>query len=213
MLDMFKDLDLKYGFWIITSYDPIGRFHTEELFKNWENNLYKIRDEYPKIKVKTCSILTGAYIDLYLKDNNFINDFMKKYNTQIFIKSPTAIVFDKNGNLVPKSMKYRQDYNNNVLNNWFPTRKQVKDFFITLKTVNPELYDLVLNIQYRSDVLVRCYENDFQTYEERHKNSRRESDEGRIIEKCGHMENYQVYVDSDECLLCDKKIIDNILST
>ena len=83
-------------------------------------------------------------------------------------------LLDKDGNRVPKTMQYRQDYNNNVIHNWFPTRKQGRDFFYTLYTKNPELYDNVLNIHFRSDILIRNYEGHESTYEERHKDQKKE---------------------------------------
>lgn len=207
LLDMYKDIPMEEGFWVLTSYDPVGRFHTQALFENWENHMIKIKNEYPTIRLNTCSILTGALIDKYLEDNDFFDNFQKKYGTTLFIKSPTAVVFDENGNMVPKSMQYRQDYNRDVIPNWFPTKKQGRDFFFTLVNRNPELYNNVLNIQFRSDVLIRNYEGYESTYEERHKHSKRESDYGCTIE-CGHMENYRVYVDAEDgCLLCDKESI------
>lgn len=211
LLDMFKDVNLPEYFWVLTSYDPVGRFHTDQLWHNWENNMWKIRDEYPKIKVNTCMVLTGALIDKYLADNEFFNNFLKDYNTTLFIKSPTAVVFDDEGNRVPKTMQYRQDYNRDVIPNWFPTRRQARDFFYTLYEKNPELYDNVLNIHFRSDILIRNYEGHESTYEERHKDKKRESDYGTVIE-CGHMENYRVYVDAEDgCLLCDKEAIKDAL--
>lgn len=211
MLDMFKDVNLPEYFWIVTSYDPVGRFHTKELFENWERNMWKIRDEYPKIRVNTCSILTGALIDKYLEDNEFFDNFLEKYHTTIFIKPPTAVVFNEQGIRVPVTLPYRQEYNKNVIPNWFPTRKQALDFFRTLNIKNPELYGTLLNIHFRSDILVRNYTNQETTFEERHKDSKRETDFGGVGD-CGHMRYYQIYVDTDEeCLLCDKQTIQDAL--
>jgi hypothetical protein len=148
LLDMFKDIDMPEHFWVLTSYDPVGRFHTEELFKNWERNVWKIRDEYPKIKVNTCTILTGVLIDKYLEDNDFFNNFMERYHTTFFIKPPTAVVFNEHGVRVPITLPYRQEYNRDVIPNWFPTRKQALNFFRTIYTKNPEQYHNLLNIHF-----------------------------------------------------------------
>lgn len=209
LLEMFKDVPLKDNFWILTSYDPIGRFHTEKAFDTWEKNLSFLRNNYPWVRLNCCSVLTGMFIDKCLEDTTFIKKLLNKNKFQLFIKVPTFTFKDPNtGLLMDKTLENRKWYNDNIFNNWFPTRDKAIKFMIMLKQNYLDIYEEFINIKYRSNLLIRYLETGDITEDIRNKNKRQESDH-ELTSSCGHVINYQCYVDSEECLLCDKAIIDN----
>lgn len=216
MLEMFKDTIPPEGFVLMTSWDPIGRFHTEQAKRSWENNMIKIHDLYPMFWLNTCSIFTGAYIDLYLNNPNFLNEFTQNFHTTIFVKPPTNLILDNDGkNYISLShfkdaLEERQRYNREEIPNWYPTQKQALDFFYQLAVTNPELYNCFLNIEQRADMLVNYRQNEVHK-NERHKDRKQEVDDNPVMDHCKHITYYQIYSDNNECVICDRDLIYNTL--
>ena len=65
-LNEFSDLS---KVWILTSYDTLGRFHSEKMKNNWLKNLAMLRQYSNDLKINITSILTGDFIQHYL-DNS-----------------------------------------------------------------------------------------------------------------------------------------------
>lgn len=212
MLDMFKDSIPPQGFVIMTSWDPVGRFHTPEAEQSWIRNMKKIHDEYPMFWVNTCSIFTGAYIDLYLKDPEFLNNFMNDYHTTIFVKPPTNVMAgDEKNDYITLShfkdaLEERQRYNREEIPNWYPTQRQAQDFFYQLATKNPEIYNCFLNIEQRADMLV-THRPDGMHENLRNKQSKQEVKDSPVMDHCKHITYYQIYSDNNNCVICDRDLI------
>ena len=47
-LDLFKDT--KGDFWVLTSYDTLGRFHSQKMEDNWSYHMKHIHELYPNFK-------------------------------------------------------------------------------------------------------------------------------------------------------------------
>ena len=203
--DLYETIELfnkKKGLWILTSYDTIGRYHTEKMFDTWKFHMKNIKEKYPDIELNTTMILTQDLIEKYLSNDFSFDDFMVKYNTQIFIKHCYKI--DK---YVDKETA------NKHLPKFFPKRNDLIKFLVKYKNNEPLwMYEKLFNINFRADELYRN-QNDGQQMllSVRHKDSYTETIVGREdISKCGHEKGYQAYIDSDECVICDKEMIDNM---
>ena len=62
-LEKFKD---KNDFWILTSYDTMGRFHTPKMLETWDYNMRHIHELYPEIKFNITSIIYQGKIFIHL---------------------------------------------------------------------------------------------------------------------------------------------------
>ena len=75
---------------ICTSYDTIGRFHTEQKRLNWMENMDLIHKTDPRIKLNTTMILTNDLMETYLNNKIDFTDFSLKFNTSLMIKHPNS---------------------------------------------------------------------------------------------------------------------------
>jgi hypothetical protein len=81
------------------------------------------------------------------------------------------------------------------------------------------MWDKLFNIKYRADTLYRNgNDDDHQMMENiRHKDRKEEIElawdapETKIA-SCGHLATYHAYCDCDGCVLCDKQMIDEMMS-
>lgn len=205
--------------WIVTSYDTIGRFHTQKMLDNWEYHMQHVHEVYPLIHFNTCTILTQDLITKYLNDEWSFHDFIEKHHTAMFFKQPSP------GSTKPKNTdcelidQYQQckEIMEAKLPGFFPKRETFLEFLVKFKDDCPDLWDKLFNIKYRADDLYRNYNQDEEgkrmQLNHRAKNKRTEMDEdfGEMIQKigpCGHLINYYPYIDSKECCMCDKEFID-----
>ena len=81
--DLYSTIDLfdnPAQVWILTSWDSIGRFHSEKMEHNWQFHMKQLKDKYPEIKLNTTIILTQHFIELYLADK-FDIERLKYTNT------------------------------------------------------------------------------------------------------------------------------------
>lgn len=196
-LDIFKDY--QDNFWLLTSYDTMGRFHTKKMKDNWSYHMLNIRKLYPGIKFNTTTIITGDLIDKYLADEFSFKNLMSTYNTSMFVKLCAG----------PEGMYISKEHTNQVLGNFFPKRDAFLRF---LKKVKREeglaFYDKLFNIQYRADTLICEYE-EHDAVVNRNKENGTETYNPRIdyIMDCGHLSVYSAYIDSNRCAICDKQMI------
>lgn len=187
------------GFWICTSYDTIGRFHTNDKLKNWQYHMKKL-DEY-NVHKNTTIILTEDFMNKVINDEFNIYEFMTEYNTQLFFKHAGSGPYPTKEELEEK------------LPNFFPRRETAIIFFKKMLLSYPDLYDKIFSIQYRADYLIRNFNNGEETFSARYKDRPTEIDtEAEKIRKdCGHITDYNSYYDSDACILCDKEKVKELL--
>ena len=194
MIDMISD---KSKMWILTSYDTIGRFHSQKMFDSWDYNMRHIHELYPEIRLNTTTIITGDLIEKYLNDEFSFKDFIEKYHTSMFFKQCGR-------------GPYTKEEMNEQVGNFFPKREEFLKFLIKFKEQEDEyLWDKLFNIKYRADSLYRNFnDKDRQMQlEHRIKTGKMETDNENdmAVNKCGHLLTYAAYIDSDGCVLCDKK--------
>lgn len=195
ILDLFKDVEGKI--WILTSYDTLGRFHTNKMLETWEDNIRILHEKYPFVLLNTTTIITGDLIQRYLDNEFTFKDLSKKYNTSFFIKLCAG----------PETWYISKEDTNNKLGEFFPKRKEFLKFLSKFKRQeDSELWDKLFNIKYRADTLLTEYHEEDKIVS-RDKETKLETYNPEIdhIMKCGHLSIYNCYLDSDRCALCDKE--------
>ena len=205
--DLYETLDLfknhKGNLWVLTSYDTIGRFHTQKMLDNWKYHMHHIHELYPDIKFNITTILSEDCIEKYLSGELSFKKMMEEYNCAFFFKQ------------CGWGDKSKEEFNK-ILPKFFPKRETFLKFLRKFKSEeSPLMWDKMFNIKYRADSLYRNFNDiNHQMVENiRNKNSKKELQiSGNPAEtetlKCGHLQSYQAYIDSDECVLCDKEMID-----
>ena len=189
--------------WILTSYDTLGRFHTQKMLDNWKDNMFTLKTLYPTINLNTTIILTGDFIEKYLMEEIDLEYFKHIYKTSLFFKVCS----------LPKAKYKTKQEMNNKIGNFFPKRATFIKFLIKFKqTEHKELWDKLFNIAYRADTLV-CEHDNKLIQSNRNKNNYMELYDKNYdyILKCCHLSTYCPYLDSDACVLCDKNKIEEIL--
>ena len=109
-----------------------------------------------------------------------------------------------------KWLKIKQDTQTKFGFDFFPTRHSFIEFLRKFAVTDPEAYDRLFNIFYRSDELHRhLNEAELDVVNTRFKGSMTESDakEDQQKNKCGHIFNYACYIDSNKCCICDRNSI------
>ena len=206
--------------WIVTSYDTIGRFHTQKMEDNWKFHMKNLYETYPGIKFNTCMILTQDLITKYLNDEFSFHEYEKIYHSALFFKQPspgsTKIPNKDIHSWSVEGRRIAKQIMEKALPGFFPKREDFLKFLIKFKQDCPELYDHLFNINYRADDLYRNMNDEEEghrmQYNHRNKKNLSEIAEGdptlnEINTKCGHLLNYTAYLDSDECCLCDRDLI------
>lgn len=216
LYECLSHIDDKSKLWILTSYDTMGRFHSASQYQHWVNCIHQLKSVYPEINVNITSIVTGDFIDHYLQnDLSDLTNVLHKYKCALFLK-PTCII----GQVPLHSEAFRQSKHstNSIVPNFFPTRSQMLKFLTQYHQYESSFdYNKLFNITYRADYL--------KTFGHRYKLAHREKDTYNEtfemnmqdvsnvilpIHKCHHSRQYQCYVDSDECLICDKQMVDKM---
>lgn len=203
-LTHFTDMD---GFWILTSYDSYGRFHTDKMFENWDYHMKNIHNLYPQIKFNITSILSGDFIEKYLDGRINLKQMMEDYHSAFFFKQCGLGSFQS------------KEAMNKVVPNFFPKRSEFLKFLTKFRQEEDELmWDKLFNIKYRADTLYRNFndENKQMALNARDKYSKAEitdsdNPEDCRIASCGHLASYSAYIDDDGCVLCDKHMIEEMI--
>jgi hypothetical protein len=196
-------IDDKANVWVLTSYDTFGRFHTEKMFETWEYHLAKLHAEYPEVSINTTSILTEAYINEYLDGKLKFKDFREKYHTTIFLKNPVK----------PTGLQHLENAEiNKVLGPFFPSRKLFLKFlrkFYEQEGIGE--YEKLISTDLRAEEVRKNYNLETKRNRKfiRNKETLHESEEDEPFTDlpCGHNDIYASYSDSPACMLCDKKMI------
>ena len=210
--DLYEAINLiddKTKLWVLTSYDTIGRFHTSKMLDTWKYHMNKLHNDYPEVKLNTTSILTGDFIEKYLNDEFNIEDFKAKYHTNLFLKTTV-----KPGHL---SHLTKQEINDKI-GNFFPKQEKFQEFLFTYYSREGEdEYHKLFSNDLRADEVRKNFndENKRNIKFIRDKNTLEETidciDEHIDNLPCGHSSIYQSYVDSDDCSICDKQQILDII--
>lgn len=207
--DLYETLKLFEGhkgeLWILTSYDTLGRFHTQKMEDNWSYHMKNIHKLYPDIKFNITTILSEDCIDKYLSGELSFKKMMEEYNCSFFFKQCGA----SNGK---EEMISR-------LKNFFPPRDKFLRFLKKFRQEESSLmWDKLFNIKYRADLLYRNgNDEEHQMMENiRHKNSKNEVELSFKCNEtdtgdCGHLLVYRAYSDCDGCVLCDKEMIEEMI--
>lgn len=229
-LDIFKNTykkakkpELMNRFWIVTSYDTLGRFHSKKMEDTWKSHMVKLKKNYPGIRLNTCMMLTGDLVTKYINDEFSFENFRQTYDTNIFLKQVNPVIRDYLADReIPKSVtKLRKNWQEikeeaeKILPGLLPKRQDFLKFLKKLRDESPDIFQASLNIEYRADDLYRnapreAEDEGYIEYLPRHKNKLIDQFKDPIdyINKCGHLSKYAAYLDSDACMLCDKNNLD-----
>ena len=195
----------KGNLWLLTSYDTLGRFHSQKMLDNWDYHMKNIHKLYPEIKFNITTILSEDCIDKYLNDNLSFKKMMEEYHCSFFFKQCG------NG-------PYSKEEMNTILPHFFPPRDKFIDFLQKFRNEeNDEMWNKLFNIHYRADSLYRNFndKNHQMELNVRHKDSLNEIENNNKDEMetndCGHLKVYAAYIDCDDCVLCDKLMIEELL--
>lgn len=207
LFDTLKVFSDTSKLWILTSYDTIGRFHTPKMLETWKNNLRRIREIYPDIKINITSILTGDFIDKYLENKLELLDILYEYKCSLFLK-PTCPIEHKHG-------IYNKEETNKIVPNFFPTRKKFLSFLYKYRSAESEAaYNRLFNMQLRCDYLLKFKEEGLTKFHRIKEKSQEVTEIGNAVNgelPCGHSTQYNIYIDTDDhCAICDKEMIKNL---
>lgn len=103
---------------LCTSYDTKGRFHTDEAYELWYNNLMTLKTLYPRLCIHIQTICTQAFVNEWLKskkrfqgfiDNGFLMDFKPPATNAVdFIYNNTGREsYRENLEKMAKTQKYK----------------------------------------------------------------------------------------------------------
>lgn len=195
VLDLLKNNLSKV--WVLTSYDTIGRFHTQQLERNWKNNVCKLKQLYPNVNLNVTMILTKHLMDKYLENQIDFEEFKKLYNCDLYFKAPDL-----------QRGRYKSNLEmNSYIPSFFPDRDTAIKFFVKMKQNDYACWNKLFDINYRADILIKNINEevirDKTNYNELYNN------EDHLM-KCGHFYSYNSYVQENGCILCDKLQIDRI---
>ena len=217
-------INQKNKIWICTSYDTIGRFHTDKLLNQWKYNMKEIKRRYPEVNINVTSILTEDFIKKYLSGEFNLKSMLKEFDCTWYFKPP----------MIPSECSIsKKEFNDKTLNGFFPKRKDFLDFMrVFKKNESKEYYDRLFDTHLRADELIKAnYNNeDERMVILRKKETSEEITQGvkndnfvKNVSKiehenndtnkesmCKHNKAYSPYVDSDKCFYCDKEMMASV---
>jgi len=207
LYEAINKIEQKNKLWILTSYDIIGRFHTFNMLKNWEKHMALIHKKYPEVRINTTSILTGSFIQAYLRDDIDIHAFEQKYDTHVFFKTPVKP--DDKCNMT------RAEINNEMGYDFFPTRMEFMQFLLKYREREGlESYQNLFSNDLKAEELHKNFNDESLRNVVFHRSSdfKEELDCDKSLKEiellpCGHSNVYQCYSDHDGCAICDKKVV------
>ena len=215
LFELFKRIKKHSAIWICTSYDAVGRFTPEKLLA-WQENMQAIKAYDPSIRINVTTIITGQFADDYLSGKFKLDEFRSKYQCAWFSKTP----------LLPAGCGMTKAEYNKTIPNFFPSRKPFLSFLTMFRQQESAFdYDKLYGSEFRSNALIKTYSDDQMLVLLRDKSSKNDrigivSNEDfqqhaykgiSFVQKtckcCNHSQEYQLYVDSDRCFICDKEMI------
>lgn len=221
--DLYRAIDMYYEtipdeekenkrLWICTSYDTIGRFHSQKMLDNWEYHMKNIAQKYPKVLKNTSLIITKDLVNKTLADEFDFTKFEQEFDTNIYMKTPS--------HYFPDWEEGKRRFNEEIVGDFFLERKPTIEFLQKISTEVPDILNKIMNNDYRAELLVGHSNTDefydmIRDQEDRHKNISCDTD-GEHAEKaqmmaCGHEKQYKCYIDSDRCFMCDLQRLFKVL--
>lgn len=171
---------------LCTSYDTIGRFHTEEREGWWKMHMKSLRKRYPNLKLHTEIIVTQDFIDKVLRDEFDIKGFIREYDTSVdYLEPNTGSFYDG-----------KEEFNRHVPN-FLPTRSSFIRFLkkTCVEDKSIELFKL-FSKKIRSDMLYLVMGNEHVEIKGRHNAGRLLGLHMKILPRFG-------YIDSEIDMLDD----------
>lgn len=204
-LDIFKDNESKV--WVLTSYDTMGRFHSQKMYDTWNKHVLNIKKQFPNIKLNITSILTGDFVLKYLNNEINLHEFAKRYDCSLYFKNPVVPEgYSASHNKTDKESKLAI---NEEIGYFFPKRSDFLKFLDKFYNDMGDFeYDKLMNMHFKADEVRKNYNND----EERNLKFVRdpdndveyyELDDSELL-PCGHNAICCSYCDSNACTMCDK---------
>ena len=162
---------------------------------------------------------------MYLEDKFRAKNFMEEFSTTLFFKQcgippfePEDLNLPKNTNIhttdpiehakVMDIVKITAKKMVNEKFTFFPTRRSFLKFLVKFHKEDPECYDRLFNIIYRSDELHRNFiRNEHDVSNHRYKTETGPEETGKETLPCGHTETYAAYIDSNHCCICDRNMV------
>ena len=226
------------GPWICTSWDAQGRFHNEMARENWEFHMKNMTQKYPWLKKNTTVILMQKLCEMYLSNEFIPKQFMEEFDTALFYKVPgltqesywgvdglpDILTCDAEGRIDEYLTAIKNQIERNLGFQFFPSRNTFRKFLLKYAKEDPETFSKLFNIEYRADELHRNFNEDEQVNDhERHKGSNLESNcstESILNPNCliepfskKHITNYANYSDCNDCMICDRNQIWDMLAS
>ena len=199
LIDVLKEVKVKDDQRIIlcTSFDTMGRFHTDKDKENWFNNLKYIAITFPYITLHTQTILTQDLIEKTIADSHIFDEILKY--SMLDFKIPN---YFRDKELAINGIK---DYPSLIRNNVhkFPKKFFIEDnkTFLQFLPIYVKIFgkDKLVNLinypSLRSHTL-KIFSEDYTL------SNRWEYTEDRY-QPCGHLLDGQCYLNSDRCMYCD----------
>ena len=198
-LELFKD---KSKLWILTSYDTLGRFHTKNMELNWYSHVKKLISL--GVKVNITSITTGDFIEKYIQQRMPLLEQAKQLGAVQFLKPPCNIQTGEKTWLDKSEV-------NKLIPNFFPKRQKFLEFLMIYKQREPEfMYYKLFNIQFRSSYLFKYQYGNAGSHRLKNRWQEQLSDGTNDVCSCGHSQQYRCYIDTDDCCICDKEMIQQL---
>ena len=192
VLDIFKKRNVLNKVMICTSFDPKGRFHTEERKTLWYSNIEKLLSQNVIVHVEIVvseyflEALFNNEVDLhYFKDRGIILDFL---NPQGLYESDGIIADNKELTMEHLTRK------------WLPTRESFIKFLFFLKKFNPIQLERLFSLEIRSQELHIMSNNYIRMRDTETYNENVGFDD---LMDCGHSSKFAFYSNSDKCMICD----------
>ncbi len=199
LIDVLKAVKIKDDQRIIlcTSFDTMGRFHTDKDKETWFNNLKLIAVTFPFVTLHTQTILTQDLIEKTIVNPHIFDDILKY--SMLDFKIPN---YFRDKELAINGIK---DYPGLIRGNKhkFPPKFFIEDnkVFLQFLLIYTKIFgkDKLINLinypSLRSHTL-KIFSEDYTL------SNRWEYTEDRY-QSCGHLLDGQCYLNSDRCMYCD----------
>lgn len=192
ILEEFRKTNTIGNVVLCTSYDTIGRFHTDISRQLWSRNVKRVKQLFPTIRIHTEIILTEDFMQKVLANEFNILDFKIENNTSIDFMSPHMIDWNN------------RNCNKSSIENFFPKRttfiKFVKKTIIVDKIIPKERF---LNWQLRASTIYYPYNGKIVKYTNRRSIHNNFDD----IQKMMNFTQTTGYIDSNSTLENDLQMI------
>jgi len=182
---------------ILTSYDTIGRFKNLPEEREWFLNLQSLKLGYPTININCSIILTEDFMKRYLNGAFKFEHLTNQNNVDSFFLKLPQLPYGINDKAELK------------LPDFFCKRETFIQFLKKLQKDNSELWGSLFNIEKRADEFIMQLPNGEIITQYRDKSTKLEyMSEYDLILPCGHQSVYIPFIDSNDCAMCIKQLME-----